>query len=118
MTKRNFETQAGRGQRKLAEQSWCTLKTVNNRLRKSTKVKTLKRYDSIGGFKVRKTNLYFNLEHKVYFNYNNKNSSGREYRTVLNPSISSLVESKALFLNNSISLRYADDSVYSVIGWI
>jgi len=118
MTKRNFKTQSGRGQRKIANQSWCSLKTVNNRLKKSTKVKTLKRYDSVGGFKVRKTNLYFNLEHKVYFNYNNKKYSDKGCRTVLNIHHSLLIESKALFLNNSIGLWYADDSVYSIMVWI
>lgn len=116
--KRSLAEKIGRGQRKIAMQSWCCLKTVNNRTKRSTRVKTLKRYSEAHWMRVRKTNLYFNLYNKVYIYYN-KNSSEKRRRISLNLDHSSLV-SNALFINESKGLSNAYDTLYKLIPdlWI
>lgn len=116
--KRSLEKKIGRWQRKLAEQSWCTLKTVNNRAKRSERVKTVKRYSESYWLRVRKTNLYFNLDNKVYIYYN-KNNTKRRSRTALKLVQCSLLEN-ALFLNGSISLSNAYDTIYKLVPnlWI
>lgn len=112
--RRSLEKKKGRWLRKIATQSWCSLKTAQKRVSKSTKVKILKRYDSYNWFRIRKTNLYFNLEHKVFLSYN-KSITGKMRLLSLNPDHSSLVKKKALFLNGSINLLNSDDYIYNNI---
>lgn len=109
--KRSLEKKSWRGLRKIAEQSWCSLKTAQKRSTRSTRVKTLKRYDAYNGVRIRKTNLYFNLENKIYLSYN-KSITGKRRFLSLNPDHSSLITNKALFLNGSIRLLNSDDRVY------
>lgn len=109
--KRSLWEKSWRGLRKIAEQSWCSLKTAQKRTTRSTRVKTLKRYDTYNGFRIRKTNLYFNLQHKVYISYN-KRITGKMRLLSLSPDHNRSLTMKALFLNNSISLHNSDDTIY------
>ena len=111
--KRSLWEKQWRGQRKISVQSWCCLKTVNNRMKKSKKVHTLKRFDSYNWFRIRKPNLYFTLENRVFIYYN-KNNTANTRKILVKAPISSLINKKAIFLNNSISLLNSDDTIYNI----
>lgn len=110
--KRSLGDKKWRWQRKLSNQVWCTLKTVNNRLKKSETVKVLKRYDNYNWFRINKTNLYFTKENISFYIYYNKNNTTKRRNITLNSVHSSLVNNKAIFLNNCISLNKSDDTIY------
>lgn len=111
--KRSLWEKQWRGQRKISVQSWCCLKTVNNRMKKSKKVHTLKRFDSYNWFRIRKPNLYFTLENRVFIYYN-KNNTANTRKILVKAPISSLINKKAIFLNNSISLLNSNDTIYNI----
>jgi len=112
--KRSLSEKKWRWQRKLSSQVWCTLKTVNNRLKKCETIKTLKRYDNYNWYRINKTNLYFTLENISFYKYYNKNNTTKRRNITLNSVHSSLVNIKSIFLNNCISLNKSDDNIYKL----
>jgi len=118
ITKRSLEVKKWRWQRRLSKNVWCSLKTVWNRLKKSNKVHTIKRYDEAFWFRVNKTNLYFNLENITFIKYQNKNNPTQKRKLTLKSVHSSLLWIKALFLNNSISLNKSNNIIYNYTNLI
>lgn len=112
--KRSLWEKKWRWQRKLSKNVWCCLKTTNNRLKKSNKVKTLKRYDNYNWYRIQKTNLYFPLEDIVFYRYQNKNNTTTKRRISLSSDHSSLITQKAIFLNGSLSLNKSNDLIYNL----
>lgn len=114
--KRSLNDKKSRWLRKIAEQSWCCLKTAQKRLKKSKDIKILKRYDNYNWFKIRKTNLYFSNKDKVFLRYYSQNYNTKTSKTTLNSDHSSLINKKALFLNWCLSLNNSDDYIYNNIN--
>lgn len=117
ITKRSFAEKRSRGQRKIATQTWYTLKTINNRLKKSKTITTLKRYDSYNWFRVNKTNLYFTNKNTIFLRYNSEDNNNKPYcKTTVKEFNTALVSKKAIFLNNSLSLNKLYNITYDLIN--
>ena len=117
ITRRSFAKKISRWQRKISEQSWCCLKTVNNRLKKSKTIKTLKRYDSYNWFRVNKTNLYFSNKDISFFKYYSEDNNNKRLfsKSTIKSKYTALVNKTALFLNNCLSLNKLYNIHYEVI---
>lgn len=95
----------GRGMRRLAKQSWCCLKTVSNRLKKSD-VTIVKRYDTFHDARINKTNLYYK-QWVVYWNFNTKKFTvSKNHHKSLRVSI---------FLNDCLHYNKLPSNLYSLI---
>lgn len=115
ITKRSLVKKRSRGQRKISTQSWCCLKTANNRLKKTKTIHIIKRYDSFNGFRVNNTNLYLTKENISFFRYYHQNNSTRISKTTLNSLHNAMISTKAIFSNNCLSLKKLYCNLYSII---